>query len=72
MIGCYTLEEFIEAIPQPRIVWLMLPEGSITNSIVEELTNKLSAGDILIEEEIHIIRIISNRMKTESKENRFL
>lgn len=49
VIGCYTLEEFIEAIPQPRIVWLMLPAGSITNSIVEELTNKLSAGDILID-----------------------
>lgn len=49
VISCSTLEEFIEVIPQPRIVWLMLPAGSITNSVVEELTQKLSAGDILID-----------------------
>lgn len=49
VISCSTLEEFIEVTPQPRVIWLMLPAGSITNSIVEELTQKLSAGDILID-----------------------
>ncbi len=47
--GCFCLEEFIEAIPQPRVIWLMLPAGNITNSMIEELSHKLSASDILID-----------------------
>jgi 6-phosphogluconate dehydrogenase len=49
VIGCYNLEQFITSVPQPRVIWLMLPAGRITNSVIEELTNMLSAGDILID-----------------------
>lgn len=34
---------------QPRIIWVMVPAGNPTNSIIETLSEKMSAGDILID-----------------------
>ncbi|GGC78964.1 6-phosphogluconate dehydrogenase Gnd [Tersicoccus solisilvae] len=42
-------DALVAALPSPRIVWLMLPAGAITAAVVEELTGKLDAGDILID-----------------------
>ncbi len=39
----------VEALEAPRIVWLMLPAGDITEAYVEELAGLLSRGDILID-----------------------
>ena len=39
----------VEALDAPRIVWLMLPAGEVTEAYVEELAGLLSAGDILID-----------------------
>jgi 6-phosphogluconate dehydrogenase len=36
-------------LPQPRIVWLMLPAGDATDRTVAELTHLLKAGDIVID-----------------------
>ncbi len=43
------LVEALEALEAPRIVWLMLPAGDITEAYVEELAGLLSRGDILID-----------------------
>ncbi len=44
-----TIENLIESInTSPRIIWLMLPAGETTKSILNELTPFLKAGDIII------------------------
>lgn len=44
-----SLDDVLAKLPQPKIVWLMLPAGEITNQTVLELAEKLAAGDILID-----------------------
>ena len=44
-----TIDSLIEQLPAPRAVWVMVPAGSITESVVAELTAKLSPGDIIID-----------------------
>lgn len=45
----YALDDFIAALPSPRIVWLMLPAGDITEQAIDDILPKLSAGDLLID-----------------------
>ncbi|GEK34540.1 phosphogluconate dehydrogenase (NAD(+)-dependent, decarboxylating) [Kurthia sibirica] len=47
--GFTSMQEVVEALPTPRIVWLMVPSGDITKSTVAEITQYLEAGDILID-----------------------
>jgi 6-phosphogluconate dehydrogenase len=47
--GAATLHELVAALPAPRIIWLYLPAGSVTDEAIYELTNLLEAGDILID-----------------------
>ncbi|GAB1545370.1 decarboxylating 6-phosphogluconate dehydrogenase [Scytonema sp. NUACC21] len=47
--GTYTLEDFIEKLSKPRVVWLMLPAGDTTEKMVQELSLKLETGDIIID-----------------------
>jgi len=44
-----TLEELVSKLAAPRIVWLMVPAGAITDSTVTDLTRLLSAGDTIID-----------------------
>lgn len=46
-----TLEEAVISFPdtQPKIIWLMLPAGEITQSVIQQLHSQLSPGDILID-----------------------
>lgn len=41
--------ELIQALPTPRIVWVMVPAGAITDSVILELSEHLEAGDLVIE-----------------------
>ena len=41
--------ELIRALPAPRIVWIMVPAGAITDSVVEELSGLLNEGDLVID-----------------------
>jgi 6-phosphogluconate dehydrogenase len=47
--AAYNLEQFIAALPVPRIVWLMLPAGDITGEAIEQILPMLSSGDLLID-----------------------
>lgn len=49
LLPATSLEKAIVQLPSPRIVWLMLPSGEVTESVIEALTTTLSSGDILID-----------------------
>jgi len=44
-----SLDELLNSFSGRKIVWMMLPAGDITGAVVEELIEKLSADDIIIE-----------------------
>nr|WP_275588159.1 decarboxylating 6-phosphogluconate dehydrogenase [Paenarthrobacter ilicis] len=44
-----TVDELIAALPTPRLVWVMVPSGAITDAVVTELGEKLSPGDLVID-----------------------
>ncbi|MFE4195943.1 phosphogluconate dehydrogenase (NAD(+)-dependent, decarboxylating) [Paenarthrobacter sp. NPDC056912] len=44
-----SVDELIAALPTPRLVWVMVPSGAITDAVVTELGEKLSAGDLVID-----------------------
>jgi 6-phosphogluconate dehydrogenase len=47
--GAYTLEEAVSKLGTPRIVWLMVPAGPVTDETIEKLSALLSKGDIVID-----------------------
>jgi 6-phosphogluconate dehydrogenase len=44
-----SLSELVKLLPSPRIVWLMLPAGDVTEQHLNELIPMLSPGDIVID-----------------------
>jgi 6-phosphogluconate dehydrogenase len=47
--GAQSLQEAVGKLSAPRIVWLMIPAGKITDATLEELSGLLSDGDIVID-----------------------
>ena len=43
------LAELVRSLPTPRIVWLMVPAGKITDQIVDQLAGVLESGDLVID-----------------------
>ena len=43
------LKDLVESLSRPRILWLMVPAGEITDKVISELTNYLDKEDILID-----------------------
>jgi 6-phosphogluconate dehydrogenase len=44
-----SLEELVQALPTPRVVWAMVPAGDPTYATVEELQKLLSEGDVVVD-----------------------
>ncbi|MBO1331870.1 phosphogluconate dehydrogenase (NAD(+)-dependent, decarboxylating) [Streptomyces sp. VRA16 Mangrove soil] len=44
-----SLEELVEKLDGPRVVWVMVPAGAATQSTVDELKDLLSEGDIVVD-----------------------
>jgi 6-phosphogluconate dehydrogenase len=44
-----TLDELVAALPSPRTIWVMVPAGKITSSVVADLNDRLDAGDLIID-----------------------
>jgi 6-phosphogluconate dehydrogenase len=44
-----SLEALVKKLPAPRVVWLMVPAGKITDSTLESLLGLLAAGDTVID-----------------------
>lgn len=44
-----SLAELVEALPVPRTVWIMVPAGSVTDSVIDDLRAVLAPGDMIID-----------------------
>nr|WP_308159426.1 decarboxylating 6-phosphogluconate dehydrogenase [Arthrobacter sp. ISL-65] len=42
-------DELIAALPAPRLIWVMVPSGEITDAVITELGAKLQPGDMVID-----------------------
>src|SRR3989344_4880864 len=43
------LQDLVQSLEKPRVVWLMLPAGSATQNILDEVSRFLKKGDIVID-----------------------
>jgi 6-phosphogluconate dehydrogenase len=72
-IPAKTVDDFLASLPAPRIVWLYLPSGETTLQYIEELEEKLSPGDILIDGgNSHFESTISNGARLAAKGIHFI
>jgi 6-phosphogluconate dehydrogenase len=44
-----TLQDMIDALPSPKTVWVMVPSGAITDAVISEVSELLTAGDLVID-----------------------
>ena len=47
-IGASSLEELVSKLDKPRMVWLMVPSGHITESTIQQLAELLEPGDTIV------------------------
>ncbi|MBH0110207.1 decarboxylating 6-phosphogluconate dehydrogenase [Salinibacterium sp. NG22] len=43
------LSDLVEALPSPRIIWVMVPSGTITDSVITDVAALLTPGDLVID-----------------------
>ena len=48
-VGSSSLQDLVQKLKAPRVVWLMLPAGAVTDKYIQEIAPLLSLGDILVE-----------------------
>ncbi len=44
-----SLAEMVAALPTPKIVWVMVPHGAATDSVINEVAALMSEGDLIID-----------------------
>ncbi|MEP6480639.1 MAG: phosphogluconate dehydrogenase (NAD(+)-dependent, decarboxylating) [Rhodoglobus sp.] len=44
-----SLDELVAALPAPRVVWVMVPSGKVTDDVIHNVAEVLSPGDIVID-----------------------
>ena len=49
LISADSAEHLISQLARPRLVWLMLPAGEVTESYIEQMKDLLVTGDILVD-----------------------
>jgi 6-phosphogluconate dehydrogenase len=47
--GASSVEDLISKLDQPKVVWVMVPAGEITEKVLEQLQGLLSQGDMVID-----------------------
>ena len=47
--GTHSLEEAVGKLKAPRIVWVMVPAGQVTDETIEKVSHLLSKGDLVID-----------------------
>ncbi len=48
-IAAESLQELVLKLPAPRAVWVMVPSGATTENVVQELSERLDAGDLVVD-----------------------
>jgi 6-phosphogluconate dehydrogenase len=48
-VAAADLDAVVAALPSPRVVWVMVPSGAITQSVIDSLAAKLAPGDVIID-----------------------
>ncbi|NVM99164.1 phosphogluconate dehydrogenase (NAD(+)-dependent, decarboxylating) [Arthrobacter sp. SDTb3-6] len=43
------LAALVAAVPAPRLIWVMVPSGDITDSVIRELASHMEAGDLIVD-----------------------
>ena len=49
LIPAASLKELVDALPAPRVVWVMVPSGAPTEAVINELADLLNTGDTIID-----------------------
>ncbi len=44
-----SLKDLVSALKAPRLIWVMVPSGAVTDSVITELSEHMEAGDLLID-----------------------
>jgi 6-phosphogluconate dehydrogenase len=44
-----SLQDMVDALPTPRVVWVMVPSGGPTRQVVSDLAKLLSEGDVVVD-----------------------
>ncbi|WHY80080.1 decarboxylating 6-phosphogluconate dehydrogenase [Neobacillus sp. WH10] len=47
--GVSSISDLVASLPSPKVIWVMVPAGEVTNSVLNELKEYLGEGDIVIE-----------------------
>jgi len=47
--GAETIKDLVQGLETPRVMWLMLPAGDATQSVLDEISKYLRKGDIVID-----------------------
>lgn len=49
LIGAYSIEELVNKLPSPKIIWIMVPAGKPVDEMIDALLLHLDKGDIIID-----------------------
>lgn len=44
-----SIEDLVNSLESPRVIWLMLPSGEVTQNVLDQLEKFLSKGDVVID-----------------------
>ncbi|MCY7362574.1 MAG: decarboxylating 6-phosphogluconate dehydrogenase [Ignavibacteria bacterium] len=47
--GAYSLEELVNKLESPRVIWMMVPSGETVQNMIDSLIPLISKGDIIID-----------------------
>lgn len=68
-----SITELCQALPQQKIIWLMVPAGNVVDSVIKDLTSHLQKGDIIIDGgNSHYKQSIARAKELETKGIHFL
>lgn len=48
-IGAASLDDLVQKLTPPRIIWVMVPAGEVTEQMIGKLADKLERDDIIID-----------------------
>ncbi|WP_169081936.1 phosphogluconate dehydrogenase (NAD(+)-dependent, decarboxylating) [Paenibacillus sp. PL91] len=47
--GAKSIEQLVQSLDTPRVIWMMVPAGELTEAVIEQAAGCMESGDILID-----------------------